>query len=153
MSELLVKTAEFFLIPEAILSAVFLVIFVGIFAFGLYRQRKCQEFLKVFDSEADENFKALATKMTPEMFIKKNLRKLSVMEDVLEELPNVFVSIGIIATFLGLGVAIQGAAELLQTDKLELPKLTAVLGVIAFKFQTSVWGICFSIIFRNIIVE
>lgn len=153
MSELLVKTAEFFLIPEAILSAVFLVIFVGIFAFGLYRQRKCQEFLKVFDLEADENFKAFATKMTPEMFIKKNLHKLSVMEDVLEELPNVFVSIGIIATFLGLGVAIQGAAELLQTDKLELPKLTAVLGVIAFKFQTSVWGICFSIIFRNIIVE
>lgn len=153
MNDLLTKTAEFFLIPEAVLSTVFLMIFIGIFAFGVYRQRKCTEFLQAFDAEADENFKALATKMTPDMFIKKNLRKISVTEDLLEELPNVFVSIGIVATFLGLGVAIQGAAELLQTDKLELPKLTAVLGVIAFKFQTSVWGICFSIIFRNVIVE
>ncbi len=153
MNDLLVKTAEFFFIPEAILSSAFLIVFVGIFVFGVYRQQKCREFLKTFDSEAEENFQAVATKMTPEMFIKKNLRKISVTEDVIGELPNVFVSIGIIATFLGLGVAIQGAAELLQTDKLELAKLTAVLGVIAFKFQTSVWGICFSIIFRSVILE
>lgn len=153
MNDLLAKTAEFFFIPEAVLSTVFLIFFVGIFAFGLYRQRKCKEFLRAFDEEAEENFKAVAAKMSPEMFIKKRLRNLSVTEDVLEELPNVFVSVGIVATFLGLGVAIQGAAELLQTDKLELSKLTAVLGVIAFKFQTSVWGICFSIAFRNVIVE
>lgn len=153
MNDLLIKTAEFFFIPEAILSTVFLIFFVGIFTFGIKKQRKCREFLRTFDAEVEENFKAVAAKMTPEMFIKKNLRNLSVEEDTLEELPNVFVSVGIIATFLGLGVAIQGAAELLQTDKLELSKLTAVLGVIAFKFQTSVWGICFSIVFRNVIVE
>lgn len=152
-NEILVSTAEFFFIPEAVLSSIFLITFIGLFVFGVYRQHKCKEFLRAFDTQADENFKALAAKMTPEMFIKKKLNKISVTEDILEELPNVFVSIGIIATFLGLGVAIQGAAELLQTDKLELPKLTAVLGVIAFKFQTSVWGICFSIIFRNVIVE
>ncbi len=153
MNDILLKTAEFFFIPEAILSSTFLIVFIGIFIFGLNRRQKCREFLRTFDSEAEENFKAVATKMTPEMFIKKNLRKISVLEDVIGELPNVFVSIGIIATFLGLGVAIQGAAELLQTDKLELAKLTAVLGVIAFKFQTSVWGICCSIIFRSVIVE
>lgn len=153
MNDLLIKTAEFFFIPEAILSTVFLIFFVGIFTFGIKKQRKCREFLRTFDAEVEENFKTVAAKMTPEMFIKKNLRNLSVEEDTLEELPNVFVSVGIIATFLGLGVAIQGAAELLQTDKLELSKLTAVLGVIAFKFQTSVWGICFSIVFRNVIVE
>ena len=153
MNDILVKTAEFFFIPEAILSSAFLIVFVGIFVFGVYRQQKCREFLMTFDSEAEENFQAVATKMTPEMFIKKNLRKISVVEDVIGELPNVFVSIGIVATFLGLGVAIQGAAELLQTDKLELAKLTSVLGVIAFKFQTSVWGICFSIIFRSVVVE
>ena len=135
------------------ISTIFLIIFVGIFSFGVYRQRQCKEFLKKFDAEAEESFKALASKMTSDVFIKKNIRKISVSENVIEELPNVFVSIGIIATFLGLGVAIQGASELLQTDKLELSKLTAVLGVIAFKFQTSVWGICFSIIFRNTIVE
>ena len=153
MNNLLIKTAEFLFIPEAVLSTVFLIFFVVIFAFGVQRQIKCKEFLQTLDAQAEENFKTLSAKMSPEMFIKKNLRNLSVAEDLLEELPNVFVSVGIVATFLGLGVAIQGAAELLQTDKLELSKLTAVLGVIAFKFQTSVWGICFSIVFRNVILE
>lgn len=153
MNDILNKTAKFFFVPEADISFVFLIIFFGIFIFGVYRQNKCRELLRNFDAKADENFEDLVTKMTPETFIKKNLRKLAATENLLEELPNIFVSVGIVATFLGLGVAIQGAAELLQTDQLELPKLTAVLEVMAFKFQTSVWGVCFSIVFRSLILE
>lgn len=153
MNDLLTKTAEFFLIPEAALSTVFLFLFIIIFAFGVYRVQTCKKFLTAFSENAEEEFEKLRAKMSPDLFIKNNLRKISPTEDNVAEMPNIFVSVGIIATFLGLGVAIQGAADLLQTDKLELPKLTAVLGVIAFKFQTSVWGICFSILFRSLIVE
>ena len=153
MDNLLLATVKFFLIPEASLSAVFLVVFVIIFGAGIYLERKCRASLNEMAENGERNFEALREKMSPDLFIKKYLRKLSAAEGTLEELPNVFVSVGIVATFLGLGVAIQGAAELLQTDKLELARLTAVLGVIAFKFQTSVWGICCSLIFRRLFVE
>ena len=153
MSDILVRTAGFFLIPESVISVIFLVIFLEIFAFGVYRKFMCKEFLKTFAEGATENFKAVATKMTPETFIKKSLRKISVPENMIEELPNVFVSVGIVATFLGIGVAVQGTTALLQSNTFELQKLTAILSVIAFKFQTSIWGICFSLIFRNVVIE
>ncbi len=153
MDNLLAKTLQFLFIPEAALAIIFLVIFFVLFAFGVYKTFSCKRFLRNFSENAEKNFEEIHAKMPPELFIKKNLEKISATENTLEELPNAFVSIGIIATFLGLGVAIQGAAELLQTDKLELAKLTAVLGVIAFKFQTSVWGISFSLIFRNFVLE
>ena len=153
MDNLLMTTVEFFLIPEASLSVVFLVIFIIIFGVGVYWERKCRAALNELAENGERDFEAVREKMSPDLFIKKYLRKFSAAEGTLEELPNVFVSVGIVATFLGLGVAIQGAAELLQTDKLELARLTAVLGVIAFKFQTSVWGICCSLIFRRLFVE
>ena len=153
MDNLLTTTAKFFLVPEATLSVIFLVIFVVLFGLGIFWERQCRAELKDLAETGEEKFEALRTKMSPDLFIKKYLRKISASESKIEELPNVFVSVGIVATFLGLGVAIQGAAELLQTDKLELAKLTAVLGVIAFKFQTSVWGICCSLLFRRAVVE
>lgn len=153
MDNLLATTAEFLFIPEASLSTIFLAVFVIVFGMGVFWERGCRAALKDLAENGEVKFAAVRSKVSPEFFVRKSLGKLSAAEAKLEELPNVFVSVGIVATFLGLGVAIQGAAELLQTDKLELARLTAVLGVIAFKFQTSVWGICCSLIFRRLVVE
>ena len=153
MDNLLIKTVKFFFVPEAALAVFFLVVFAVIFGLGIYWERNCRKNIEYLRDNAERDYNAVRAKISPELFIKKYLNKLSPTENKIEGIPEEFVSIGIVATFLGLGVAIQGSAELLENEKLELAKLTAVLGVIAFKFQTSVWGICFSLIFRRAVVE
>ena len=153
MDNLVTKTIEFFFVPETALSLVFLFIFVILFALGIYWEKNCRQNMEYLRENAETEYKAVQSKMLPDLFVKKYLNKISATESKMEGLPEEFVSIGIVATFLGLGVAIQGSAELLENEKLELAKLTAVLGVIAFKFQTSVWGICFSLIFQNLILN
>ena len=153
MDNLVAKTIEFFFIPETALAVVFLFIFATLFALGIHWVKSCRNSIEYLRDNAESEYKAVQSKMLPDLFIKKYLNKISATESKIEGLPEQFVSIGIVATFLGLGVAIQGSAELLENEKLELAKLTAVLGVIAFKFQTSVWGICFSLIFQNLILN
>lgn len=153
MDNLATKTIQFFFVPEAALAVLFLVIFVILFGVGISWSKKCRKSIEYLRENAESEYEKVRDKMSPELFIKKYLIKISATEGKLEGVPEAFVSIGIVATFLGLGVAIQGSAELLEDEKLELAKLTAVLGVIAFKFQTSVWGICFSLLFRSLVVE
>ncbi len=153
MDNLLSKTIEFFFIPETALAVIFLFIFIALFGLGFYWVKNCRNSMEYLRDNAENEYKPVQNKMTPDSFIKRYLNKISATESKIEGLPEEFVSIGIVATFLGLGVAIQGSAELLEDEKLELAKLTAVLGVIAFKFQTSVWGICFSLIFQNLILN
>ena len=153
MDNLVAKTIQFFFVPEAELAILFLVIFIILFGVGFSWSKKCRKSIEYLRENAESEYEKVRAKMSPELFIKKYLMKISATEGKLEGVPEAFVSIGIVATFLGLGVAIQGSAELLEDEKLELAKLTAVLGVIAFKFQTSVWGICFSLLFRSLVVE
>lgn len=153
MENLVSKTLKFFFVPEAALAVLFLLVFVVLFGVGMYWARNCRKVIEHLRDNAETEYENVRAKMSPDLFIKKYLNKISSTESKLEGVPEAFVSIGIVATFLGLGVAIQGSAELLENEKLELAKLTAVLGVIAFKFQTSVWGICFSLIFRSTIVD
>ena len=153
MDNLLAKTIKFFFVPEATLAVFFLIVFVALFGVGIYWVRNCRQSIENLRDNSETEYELVRAKMSPNLFIKKYLIKISSTESKLEGVPEAFVSIGIVATFLGLGVAIQGSAELLENEKLELAKLTAVLGVIAFKFQTSVWGICFSLIFRSVIAD
>ena len=153
MDNIVAQTIKFFFVPEAALAVLFLLIFLLLFGVGIYWAKNCRKSIEYLRDNAESEYEKVRVKMSPELFIKKYLNKISATEGKLEGVPEAFVRIGIVATFLGLGVAIQGSAELLEDEKLELAKLTAVLGVIAFKFQTSVWGICFSLIFRSFIVE
>lgn len=149
----LTQTLNFLFVPEATLSIIFLVIFVMLFGFGIFIYRKCFSAMEELNENAESMYENFSNKLSPESFIRLKTDKISASEGIMEGLPDAFVSIGILATFIGLGVAIQGASELLSTDNIELKKLIDLLGIIAFKFQTSVWGILFSLIFRRLIVE
>ena len=140
-------------IPESILATVFLFIFVAIFAGGFVFAKSCRKSVEEFRDNGKADFEKIQSKMSPDLFIKKFVGKISAKDSILDGIPDIFVNVGIVATFLGLGVAIQSSMELLSTDKIDLNKLTEVLKVIAFKFQTSVWGVCFSLIFRRAVVE
>lgn len=153
MNDLISKTVEFLFVPETALAVFFLALFIALFTLGVYWAQNCRSALENLRENAVSEYAPVQSKMSPELFIKKYLNKISADESKLGTIPEMLVSIGIVATFLGLGVAIQGSAELLEDEKLELAKLTAVLGVIAFKFQTSVWGICFSLIFRAAVLN
>jgi DNA repair exonuclease SbcCD ATPase subunit len=147
------QAIRFLFIPEAALSAIFLGIFVLLFVFGVKVQQACRAKIAALADEAAAEYARSSRSLPIELYLKKRLEPLSAKEGILEGIPDTFVSIGILATFIGLGIAIQGAAELLSTDQIELDKLIGLLGVIAFKFQTSVWGILLSLVFRRMFVE
>ena len=149
----LAQTINFLIIPESVLSVTFLIIFFLLFIFGVWLYKECSDKLENLKDNAEEMYEPVSNKLSPEIFIRSTIDKISPKEGVLEGIPDAFVSIGILATFIGLGVAIQSAADLLSTDTIELEKLIDLLGIIAFKFQTSVWGIFFSLMFKRFVVE
>lgn len=153
MDNLLLKTLTFLFIPEASLSVAFLVIFILLFVWGYKVYQKSKITLDNLKEQAPHEYKQISTKMSPELYLKRKFASLSDEEGRLEGLPNSFVSVGILATFIGLGIAIQGAASLLNESTIDLTKMTEVLGVIAFKFQTSIWGIAFSLVFQSVVVD
>ncbi len=153
MDEQLSQVFNFLFVPEAFLSVVFLVIFIILLFFGIYVCWSARKKLNIIKDTAIDHYEETSNKMTPETYLKKELDSLSAREGVLEGIPDVFVSVGITATFIGLGVAIQEAVGLLTSEKFEMEQMIGLLGIIAFKFQTSVWGIAFSLVFRRFGVE
>ena len=153
MNDQMTQVINFLFVPEATLSVVFLAIFAILLLFGLFIYLKCLHQINALRDNAAEDYENVSRRINPENFIRRRLDKFSALEGILEGIPDFFVSIGILATFIGLGVAIQEASSLLSAEKFEMEKMVGLLGIIAFKFQTSVWGITFSLLFRRFIVE
>lgn len=153
MDNLILKTVNFLFVPEAALAVVFLIVFIILCIYGYLKVKKCKLFITELEQNMEAEFDKCKDKYNPHTFISGKLSAISGIENEVMQIPNIFVSIGILATFLGLGVAIQSAAALLKSNTVELAKLNDVLGIIAFKFQTSVWGIMFSLLFQKIIVN
>ena len=153
MDNLILKTVNFLFVPEAALAVFFLIIFIILCIYGYLKVRKCKSFINELEQNIEAEFDRYKDKYNPHTFISVKLAAISGIENEVIQIPNIFVSIGILATFLGLGVAIQSAAALLKSNTVELAKLNDVLGIIAFKFQTSVWGIMFSLLFQKMLVN
>lgn len=153
MNDQMTQVVNFLFVPEATLSVVFLAIFVILLMFGLFIYVKCLHQINALRDNAAEEYESVSRRINPEDFLRRRLDRFSALEGILEGIPDFFVSIGILATFIGLGVAIQEASGLLSAEKFEMEKMVGLLGIIAFKFQTSVWGITFSLLFRRFIVE
>ena len=153
MDNLLLKVLEFLFIPESVLSWIFLAIFVLCFFYGFKKLKDCKEKLYDFRDNGAAQYQNEKYRLNQKQFMTRFASGLAALEVKVIDLPNMFVSIGILGTFIGLGVAIHGAADLLNADKVDLNQLNAVLNVIAFKFQTSVWGTIFSLIFQKFLAE
>lgn len=144
---MLQSTVNFLFVPESSLSVVFLGIFALIFLYGFWHLRRCRAGVRNFRQGAADRFALEHGRITAASFIARFDEGQKIREIRIESLPNIFVTVGILGTFLGLGVAIHGASELLGSQKIDLVQLNAVLSVIAFKFQTSIWGTLFSLLF------
>lgn len=153
MQNLLQSAVEFIFQPESGFSILFLVIFIVCFGYGIYVKQYCEKQWQAFGENAQKDYEAVKDHFLPDAFVNLVQKTVSVKENKLQDLPNVFVTIGILGTFIGLGIAIKGAAALLNDNNIDISKLNAVLGVIAFKFQISVWGTIFSLTFQKVISE
>jgi len=150
---LLQKVIEFLIVPESILSVIFLGLFGLCFLYGFYEIFRCRQLLVEQKKTAAEKYKAECGKINEKQFMARIKADIEAREVKIDSTSNLFLMIGILGTFIGLGVAIHGASDLLNSEKIDLMQLNAVLSVIAFKFQTSVWGTLFSIIFMKFFAE
>ncbi len=93
----------------------------------------------------------------PEVFLLRDVRPDALMR-VLGPLPGVLVTLGILGTFLGLGLAVGHAVPALAPGTPQpqvLAALQLLLKKVKFKFQISAWGISFSLCFTalNVLLE
>lgn len=153
MDTILQDAIQFIFVPESTMSVFFLFIFVVCFIYGTWISVRCLKQWREFQVTAMAEYNKVKTCYNPGKFIDIFQTKITPQEDKMTDLSNVFVTIGILGTFIGLGIAIQGAAELLSDENIDIAKLNGVLGVIAFKFQISVWGTIFSLLFKKIIED
>ena len=153
MDDLFTNSINFIFKPESVFSVLFLIVFIICFVYGIWLKRSCLNYWVNFESSAERDYKLEREHFLPDVFVNLKQEQIAALENKMTDLPNLFVTIGILGTFIGLGVAIQSAATLLNDENIDLSKLNAMLGVIAFKFQISVWGTIFSIIFQKIVME
>jgi len=142
-----------FLAPQAeayafvnLLCGVFLVglavAFVGAFRF----KRALAESIEVF--RRDEGGCASDE---PSAFLRLRARPDATLGWI-DAVPSVLVTIGILGTFMGIGLAVQKSLPLLDEHS-RVPvahALSELLGAIRFKFQTSGWGIVLSLLFTGV---
>lgn len=153
MDNMFSNSASFIFQPESTFSILFLAIFIICLGYGVWLMLSSLKQWEDFEVSAKEKYATLRNRFLPETFVRLMQEGIVAKENKLSDLPNIFVTIGILGTFIGLGVAIQGAAALLNDEKIDIAKLNAMLGVIAFKFQISVWGTIFSLAFQKIVIE
>ncbi|MCH8491560.1 MAG: hypothetical protein LAT81_16775 [Oceanicaulis sp.] len=132
-----------FLIPQNPLSIFVISIQIIIFVKGSIKAfRSVTKYKLQLDKITSTN-----SAIPPESVVDLNVNNHS-NDYVIRTIPNTLISIGKMATFIGLGIAIYDSSELLVgSSEADSEKLLSVLGVIAFKFQTSVYGIFLSLVF------
>ena len=132
-------------------SLTILLVFVG----GLIALFFITKKLKSLESDIKNSYKN-ESYYTPINFVKLKMQKIDNYENILNNLPNTLVSIGIIATFIGIGIVMKEAGEVINSahsGSIDLNGLKNLITIIGFKFQTSVWGIFFSLIFMLVVLQ
>lgn len=123
MQNLLQNALIFMFKPESTFSVIFLIILISCFLYGIILKNNCLKYLLNFSDNAAQEYKNVKTHYLPDVFVALHQKVLSVKESKISDLQNVFVSVGILGTFIGLGIAIKGAAELLNNENIDISKL------------------------------
>ena len=152
--EFLKQIVLFILVPESIVSLVFLVLLMGIFIYGIKKLSLLKKKFIARLETIETDYNRQSKKFDPNVFLRMKTQEFETSEYQITSIPNILVSVGILATFLGLGIALKQASEILSSaGTVELLKLNSVLGIIAFKFQASVWGLTLSILFQKFAID
>lgn len=139
------------------LSVYFVSIMALLFFFGAgYAILTVNKFTKqigVLKSQYAEKNNKYATRLTPTEFFQLHLDE-GHASHLLSAIPGFLVSIGILGTFIGLGIAVGEASGAMSSNLDTVESMTemqnalnGLLTAISFKFQASAWGILSSLIF------
>jgi hypothetical protein len=141
-----------FLVPPRELTKPFLWIMGTVFAAGLVcalvgGYRFSRQLARARDEyEKDERARQLES---PVAWLRSRANPDAILR-WLDPIPSVLITLGILGTFLGLGIAVACAIPALNkesTDDQVREALGELLRVVSFKFQTSAWGIILSLAF------
>ena len=146
-----------FLFGREPLSLVFISLMLALFVFGAWfarrKMRTFQEQLQTLSDAYKQGVDGVSQKINPKEYIELNLDERHT-SSFIETIPGVLVSLGILGTFIGLGVAIHEASgtmggqfESVESMKQLQQSLNSLLTAVAAKFQVSAWGIILSITF------
>ena len=94
----------------------------------------------------EANKEGCAAKFEPESYLRVVGQPQSLMRWLDAPAP-ILLTLGILGTFLGLGMAVSEATASLVNPENAMPALQALLKVVSFKFQTSAWGVILSLAF------
>ena len=152
-----------FLFEVDMISGVFLSLMLLLFLVGLiFSRRKLKQFsenLELVQGQYQKNVHGIAQKLSPTEFIKLNIDE-QYTTGFVEAIPGALVSLGILGTFIGLGMAIGGASENMADQFTSIEKmkevqnsLSELLNAVSFKFRVSAWGIMLSILFNFLVLR
>ena len=80
-------------------------------------------------------------RMTPHEYLRLGVNEQR-FEKVLDAVPGLLVTLGILGTFIGLGIAIAEASRAMSEPAQAMEGLKGLLSTVSFKFQASAWGSC-----------
>jgi hypothetical protein len=151
--ELTQKVAQFLLQPED-LTWFFLPVLMAVFALGagyaVWHGRQLRGRLDAIEKEYAAG--PAHGRVAPGAYIQMCLEE-DADRQMVDSVPSMLVTIGILGTFLGLGIALQVAGGGLTSSESALASLDILLQTVAFKFQTSAWGILLSVVFQVVVVN
>lgn len=146
------NTVIAFLVPQTSLDWFFFCLLVGWFIFSLFAAQKAKSNIDHrIHSSHFKNIKASVTELSTAL-------RHPMWDHVIENAPSFALVLGLLGTFLGIGLAIQGAGNILAemnsnatsaTDMRQtIGNLSPMLAEIGLKFKSSAWGILVHIALR-----
>lgn len=148
------EVVQFLFSPKA-LTLPFLVVMIIVGAagagVGVINLMRFYARLRIGSSTYADEAQGLQTKFDPEAFLRLVTRPQTVVRVVSAPGP-ILLTLGILGTFLGLGLALSGASEMFGSDPAaNVSALKGVLSAVCFKFQTSAWGVLLSLVFTTFV--
>lgn len=92
----------------------------------------------------------LSHHMSPEEYLRLHMHEERVVH-TLDAIPGALITLGILGTFIGLGMAVGEAAAAMTDETAAIAALESLMVTVGVKFQTSAWGILLSLLFSMII--
>lgn len=141
------------------LSVYFVMVMAIIFIAGvMYAVKTIHKFsdeIEDLKKQYTESGNKYATRLTPQEFFALHLDE-GHASHLLAAIPGFLVSLGILGTFIGLGIAVGEASGAMGSNLDSVESMTKMqtalnqlLTAISFKFQASAWGILSSLIFSS----
>ncbi|MBO0932018.1 hypothetical protein [Fibrella aquatilis] len=133
--------------PIQWIQIILLVVFVLLMAVGIYLYTQSEERWQAKLKELKSDLSMLTDAGADKSI--KDLITTSWQDSFLQSLPGIFLIVGLLGTFISLGISLTKLSPAIDKMDIGDPSgIKEVLEALGTKFKTSIWGILFNLIFR-----